>query len=96
MHFVAVKTREQQARRMLFRTRDPLVRQRTQTINALRGHFAEFGVIAPGGGGGGEPMWSGWRRRLKMRTRGCRSRFGSYARLFVQVADLDQKDRRAG
>ena len=37
MSFVAVKTEEQQARGMLFRTRDLLVRQRTQTINALRG-----------------------------------------------------------
>ena len=37
MRFVAVKTREQQAQGMLFRTRDLLVRQRTQTINALRG-----------------------------------------------------------
>ena len=34
---------------MLFRTRDLLVRQRTQTINALRGHLAEFGVVAPQG-----------------------------------------------
>ena len=33
MRFVAVKTEEQQARGMLFRTRDLLVRQRTQTIN---------------------------------------------------------------
>ena len=49
MSFVAVKTEEQQARGMLFRTRDLLVRQRTQTINALRGHLAEFGVIAPKG-----------------------------------------------
>ena len=49
MHFVAVKGEEQQARAMLFRTRDLLVRQRTQTINALRGHLAEFGVIAPQG-----------------------------------------------
>ena len=49
MSFVAVKTTEQQARGMLFRTRDLLVRQRTQTINALRGHLAEFGVIAPQG-----------------------------------------------
>ena len=32
---------------MLFRVRDLLVRQRTQTINALRGHLAEFGVVAP-------------------------------------------------
>ena len=49
MRFVAVKTREQQARMMLFRTRDLLVRQRTQTINALRGHLAEFGIVAPKG-----------------------------------------------
>ena len=49
MSFVAVKTEEQQARGMLFRTRDLLVRQRTQTINALRGHLAEFGVVAPQG-----------------------------------------------
>ena len=46
MNFVAIKTAEQQARGMLFRTRDLLVRQRTQTINALRGHLAEFGVVA--------------------------------------------------
>ena len=49
MRFVAVKSEEQQARGMLFRTRDLLVRQRTQAINALRGHLAEFGVIAPQG-----------------------------------------------
>ena len=49
MRFVAVKTEEQQAQGMVFHTRDLLVRQRTQTINALRGHLAEFGVIAPQG-----------------------------------------------
>ena len=47
MHLVAVKSEAQQARGMLFRTRDLLVRQRTPTINALRGHLAELGVIAP-------------------------------------------------
>lgn len=49
MRFVAVKSEEQQARAMLFRTRDLLVRQRTQLINALRGHLAEHGVVAPTG-----------------------------------------------
>ena len=49
MRFVAVKTEEQQARGMLFHTRDLQVRQRTQTINALRCHLAEFGVVAPQG-----------------------------------------------
>ena len=49
MRFVALKTEEQQARAMIFRTRDLLVRQRTQLINALRGHLAEHGVVAPQG-----------------------------------------------
>src|SRR6187397_2300287 len=49
MRFVVVKSEGQQARAMLFRTRDLLVRQRTQLINALRGHLAEHGVIAPQG-----------------------------------------------
>ena len=49
MRFVAVKTEEQQAQAMLFRTRDLLVRQRTQLVNALRGHLAEHGVVAPQG-----------------------------------------------
>ena len=47
MRFVEVKTGEQQARAMLFRTRQMFVSQRTQTINALRGHLAEHGVIGP-------------------------------------------------
>ena len=49
MHFVAVKSEEQQAGMMQFGVRDLLVRQRTQVINALRGHLAEFGVVAPQG-----------------------------------------------
>ncbi|MGY4230191.1 transposase [Bradyrhizobium sp. USDA 4503] len=43
MRFVAVKSAEQQAAAVVFRARDLLVRQRTQTINAIRGHLAEFG-----------------------------------------------------
>ena len=34
---------------MLHRVRDLLVRQRTQLINAIRGHLAEFGLIAAQG-----------------------------------------------
>ena len=44
MRFVALKTEEQQARSMIFRTRDLMVRQRTQLVNALRGHLAEHGI----------------------------------------------------
>ena len=49
MRFVAVKSEEQQAAAMVYRTRDLLVRQRTQTINALRAHLAEQGIVAPTG-----------------------------------------------
>jgi transposase len=49
MRFVAVKSEAKQASTVIFRTRDLLVGQRTQIINALRGHMAEFGFIAPQG-----------------------------------------------
>jgi len=49
MRFVAVKTKEQQAVLVMHRTRELLVRQRTQTINALRGLLAEFGISEPQG-----------------------------------------------
>lgn len=49
MRFVAVKSEEQQGAAMVYRTRDLLVRQRTQTINALRAHLAEQGIVAPSG-----------------------------------------------
>lgn len=49
MRFVAVKTEEQQTGAMVFRARDLLVRQRTQLINALRGHLAEYGIVAAQG-----------------------------------------------
>jgi transposase len=49
MRFVAVKSKEQQAALVMHRTRELLVRQRTQTVNALRGLLAEFGVCEPQG-----------------------------------------------
>lgn len=51
MRFVEVKTADQQAILALHRTRDLVVRQRTQTINMLRGQLAEFGVVFPQGVG---------------------------------------------
>jgi transposase len=49
MRFVQIKSAEQQGRLMLHRARDLLMRQRTQVINALRAHLAEFGIVAPQG-----------------------------------------------
>ena len=51
MRFVAVKSAEAQASALVFRTRDLLVRQRTQIINALRGHLTEYGLVVAQGAG---------------------------------------------
>ena len=49
MRFVPIKSAEQQSVLMLHRTRDLLIRQRTQLINALRAHLAELGLVAAKG-----------------------------------------------
>ena len=49
MRFVPVKSTDQQAVLMLHRTRALLMRQRTMAVNALRGHLAEFGLVAAQG-----------------------------------------------
>jgi transposase len=49
MRFVPIKTVEQQAQRALHRTRDLLVRQRTQCGNAIRAMLYEMGLIASKG-----------------------------------------------
>ncbi|MCW0183185.1 MAG: IS110 family transposase [Zavarzinia sp.] len=52
MRFVPIKSVAQQGRRGLQSTRDLLVRQRTQTGNALRGLLYEMGLIGAKGSGG--------------------------------------------
>jgi transposase len=49
MRFVPVKSDSQQAVLVLHRARDLLVRQRTQLVNACRGHLAEFGLVGARG-----------------------------------------------
>ncbi len=49
MRFVPVKSEAQQANGVVFRARDLLVHQRTQCINALRGHLSEYGCVFPQG-----------------------------------------------
>jgi transposase len=47
MRFVAPKTEAQQARALLFRSRERLVNQRTELVNAIRSHLNEFGHTTP-------------------------------------------------
>ncbi|RWB50571.1 IS110 family transposase [Mesorhizobium sp.] len=49
MRFVEPKTKEQQSRAIVFRTREQFVNQRTELVNALRAHLYEFGYVAPQG-----------------------------------------------
>ena len=49
MHFVAIKSADQQAVLMLHRARELLVRHRIAMINALRAHLAEFGIVVARG-----------------------------------------------
>ena len=49
MRFVPMKSAERQGVLVLHRTRELLVRQRTMLINAIRGHCAEFGIVAARG-----------------------------------------------
>src|ERR1700684_2619707 len=52
VRFVQIKSVEQQGQLMQHRTRDLLMRQRTQIMNALRGHLAELGIVAAQGEAG--------------------------------------------
>ena len=45
MRFVAAKSPEQQAMVALLRSRDLLIRQRTQLVNTIRSQLAEFGIV---------------------------------------------------
>jgi len=47
MRFVEPKSEAQQARAVLFRARERLVRQRTEMVNALRAVLYEFGTLSP-------------------------------------------------
>lgn len=58
MRFVPVKSVEQQATLVVHRTRDLLVKQRTQLINALRAHLAELGLVTDHGRDGLEKLMS--------------------------------------
>lgn len=49
MRNVPIKSEDQQGVLVLHRSRDLLMRQRTMILNAIRGHLAEFGIVAAQG-----------------------------------------------
>jgi hypothetical protein len=49
LRFVPVKSAEAQATLLNHKARDFLIRQQTQTVNTIRAHLAEFGVVVAKG-----------------------------------------------
>jgi transposase len=91
MRFVAVKSEEQQASGLVFRTRDLLIRQRTQTINAIRGHLAEYGWVAPRG-----PSWVTMLGELVEDELGASLPEAARDMFRIMLGLLEELDRRIG
>jgi transposase len=91
MRFVPAKSVEQQSIVMLHRTRDLLVRQRTMLANALRGHLAEFGIVAAKG------LWR-LPELLAMATSAPVSQLPDLARECIEliIAQAEDLQRRIG
>jgi transposase len=58
MHFVPAKSVKQRAEGMVLKVRDTLIGQRVALVNTVRGHAAEFGIIAGKGKGKVVPLLS--------------------------------------
>ena len=95
MRFVATKTFEQQSCLMLHRTRHLFIRQQTAVINAIRGHLAEFGIVAPVGRNGVEQLLDvvadPGDKRLPDIARACVAALGAQLRtLKAQILEFDR------
>jgi transposase len=93
MRFVEVKSPEQQSVMVLHRTRQTLIRQRTQLSNVIRGHMAEFGLVAPPGREGLRRLidYLGAEERVPATARGCLLMLVEQLQLVnVQVLEADR------
>jgi transposase len=88
MRAVAVKSADQQSLAMLLKTREMLVRQRNQLVNALRGHLMEYGITAPAG----RHMLHGLAGRIEDPDAGLPALVIKLSRLhFDQIRTCDEK-----
>jgi transposase len=95
MRFVPTKTPEQQSGLLLHRTRHLFIRQQTAVINAIRGHLAEFGIVAPVGRHGVEELLNVVADpsdgRVPEMARACLFAFGAQLRrIKEQVLEFDR------
>jgi transposase len=95
MRFVETKMPEQQSCLMLHRTRHLLIRQQTAVINAIRAHFAEFGIVAPLGRLGVEALLGVVAdpkdKRVPEVARACLAALGAQLRVLKkQILEFDR------
>jgi transposase len=95
MRFVPTKTTEQQSCLMLHRTRHLFIRQQTAVINAIRAHFAEFGIVAPVGRTGVEQLLNvaadGNDKRLPGVARVCIAALGAQLQMLkARILEFDR------
>src|SRR5437660_4085519 len=91
MRFVQIKSAEQQGQLMQHRTRDVLIRQRTQIINALRAHLAELGLVAAQGNAGVNEL-----RAIVTDEQDTRLPIDARASVIVLAAQLEALERVIG
>ena len=101
MRFVEIKSGEQQSIIVLHRVRLTLMRQRIQLSNAIRGHMAEYGLVAPVGRNGLAPGTSIRRRptsvaRAFVRTRRSVSRMCPLIISSCETSIVRQSRARSG
>jgi transposase len=100
MRFVPIKSAEQQGALMLHRTRDLLIRQRTQLINAMRAHLAELGLVAQKGREGLQQLMrtvadAGDERLPSDAGFACQAIVAQLQAVQMQIAGLDQRIHQA-
>jgi transposase len=98
MRFVKTKTPEQQGCLALHRTRHLFIRQQTSTINAIRAHLAEFGIVAPVGRRGVDQLLGVVAdvsdKRLPEVARACVTALGSQLQMLkAQILEFDRMIR---
>jgi transposase len=93
MHFVPVKSVTQQAQGMVLKVRETLIGQRTALINTVRGHAAEFGIIAGKGAGKIVPLLSAIERETTIppEAREMFALLGRQIEIDVRIKDVDAK-----
>jgi transposase len=96
MRFVPIKTVDQQGCLVLHRTRHLLIRQQTATINSIRAHLGEFGIVAPVGRRGVEHLLEviadANDTRVPEVARACIATLGAQLRqLKAQILELDRR-----